>query len=267
LRRGTPANAVSGIETAWAPPLRGRMVGHSWSQGRRRAPTLGWWLEFLRHSLRRFADGLASFLQALRARPELLLFGALLAVCNWPVLIGSACGSLVFRPAAVEAGEWWRLFTHPWVHVTWYHLLLDGVAFLMLYESLAERSLSRRLTYVFAAGAGGLLISWWAAPAIGSHGLCGLSGIAHGLMAVSAIEMMAGHSLRSPPARFGRFTFLLVVGKAMVEAISGRMFFTFLHFGLMGDPVAVSHAGGVLGGLLAMLWLGRRSRPALRRND
>ena len=197
----------------------------------------------------------------------MLLFGALLAVCNWPVLIGSACGSLVFRPAAVEAGEWWRLFTHPWVHVTWYHLLLDGVAFLMLYESLAERSLSRRLTYVFAAGAGGLLISWWAAPAIGSHGLCGLSGIAHGLMAVSAIEMMAGHSLRSPPARFGRFTFLLVVGKAMVEAISGRMFFTFLHFGLMGDPVAVAHAGGVLGGLLAMLWLGRRSRPALRRND
>jgi len=185
------------------------------------------------------------------------VFAVLLALCNGPVLTGSASSALVFFPAAVQAGEWWRLFTHLWVHVTWYHLLLDGTAFLMLYQSLVERRLLRRISYVFASGAGGLLVSWWAAPAIGSSGLCGLSGVAHGLMAVSAIELMAGRSLASPAARLGLLTFVLVVGKAMVETISGRMFFTFLHFGLMGDPVAVSHAGGVLGGLLALLGTAR----------
>ena len=48
-------------------------------------------------------------------------------------------------------------------------------------------------------------------------------------------------------------TFLVVVGKAAFEALTGRMFFAFLSFGMLGDPVAVSHAGGIIGGLTALL--------------
>jgi rhomboid family GlyGly-CTERM serine protease len=191
-------------------------------------------------------------------RPELLVFLALLAVLNAPVLTGSCCHSMVFLPQAVKHGEWWRLFSHPFVHVTWYHLLLDGTAFLVLYHSLLEASIVRRLLYVFGAGAGGLLGSWATVPAISTTGLCGLSGIAHGLMAVSALELVASQPPGSTERRIGLLGFILVVGKAAVEAMSGRMFFTFLHFGLMGDPVAVSHAGGILGGLLAMLLLRKR---------
>ena len=164
---------------------------------------------------------------------------------------------MVFLPQAVQGGEWWRLFTHPFVHVTWYHLLLDGVAFLALYHSLVEASLFRRLLYVLGAGAGSLLVSWATAPGISTGGLCGFSGIAHGLMAVSALELVAGQPPGSTERRIGQISFVLVVGKAAVEALSGRMFFTFLHFGLMGDPVAVSHAGGIAGSLLVMLLLRR----------
>ena len=188
-------------------------------------------------------------------RPELLLFVALLAIFNAPVLAGCCFHSMVFLPQAVQSGEWWRLFTHPFVHVTWYHLLLDGVAFLALYQSLVEATLCRRLLYVLGAGAGSLLFSWAAAPGISTSGLCGFSGIAHGLMAVSALEMVASRPAGSTERRIGQISFVLVVGKAALEALSGRMFFTFLHFGLMGDPVAVSHAGGIVGGLLVMLLL------------
>jgi hypothetical protein len=66
----------------------------------------------------------------------------------------------------------------------------------------------------------------------------------------------------STECHIGWIGFVLVVGKAALEALSGRMFFTFLHLGLMGDPVAVSHAGGVIGGLLAIL-LVRPSRSAV----
>jgi rhomboid family GlyGly-CTERM serine protease len=193
--------------------------------------------------------------QALMRRPELLLFLALLAVFSGPVLAGSCSYSMRFLPQAVQRGEWWRLFTHPFVHVTWYHLLLDSAAFLLLYHSLAQTSLIRRLVYVFAAGAGSLLSSWASAPGILTTGLCGLSGIAHGLMAVSALELVASQPPGSTERRIALATLVLVVGKAAVEALSGRMFFAFLHFGLMGEPVAVSHAGGVLGGLVAMLML------------
>jgi rhomboid family GlyGly-CTERM serine protease len=185
----------------------------------------------------------------------MLGFLALLAVFNLPVLTGSWCHSMVFLPGAVESGEWWRLFTHPFVHVSWYHLLLDGSAFLAVYHSLVEGSFFRRLGYVFAAGAGSLLVSWAVAPGIAISGLCGLSGIAHGLTAVSALEAVIGQATGSTERRIGLTFFTLVVGKAAMEALSGRMFFTFLHFGLMGEPVAVSHAGGVIGGLLAMLVL------------
>lgn len=110
----------------------------------------------------------------------------------------------------------------------------------------------RRLSYVVAAGAGSLLVPCLASAGILTHGLCGLSGIAHGLMAVSALEMIGQRGPGSPERHAGLVCFLLVVGKASVEALSGRMFFAFLHFGLMGEPVAVSHAGGIIGGLIAV---------------
>jgi rhomboid family GlyGly-CTERM serine protease len=196
------------------------------------------------------------------ARPEMLVFACLILVFSGSVLFGSFWQSMMFQPAAVMGGEWWRLFTHPFVHITWYHLLLDASAFFLLYNSLLEVKLMRRLAYVFASAAGSLLLSWMTAPAISTGGLCGLSGIAHGLMAVSAVEMMANQPRHSPEWRVGAFTFALVVGKAAFEAISGKILFGFLYFGMVGNPVAVSHAGGIVGGLLAMLLLQFTSRAS-----
>jgi len=133
--------------------------------------------------------------------------------------------------------------------------LLDASAFFLLYNSLLEPCVVRRLTFVFGGATGSLLLSWLAAPAISTHGLCGLSGIAHGLMAVSAVEMLAGQPRHSSGWNIGLLTFGAVVGKAVYEAVSGHVLFGFLHFGLMGNPVAVAHAGGVAGGCLAMLLL------------
>jgi len=202
----------------------------------------------------------ASIRLALCRRPELLLFVALLALFNLPVLAGSCWRSMMFQPGAVQSGEWWRLFTHPFVHVTWYHLLLDGTTFLALYHSLIEPFAVRRLLYVLAAGAGSVFLSWATAPGMSTSGLCGVSGIAHGLMAVSALEMVSGQPHGSAERRIGYISFLLVIGKAAVEALTGRMLFTFMYFGLVGDPVAVSHAAGVIGGLLPLLLLKRARR-------
>jgi len=170
-------------------------------------------------------------------------------VLNFPVVFGGCWQSLMFQSDAVGHGQWWRLFTHPFVHVTWYHLLLDGTAFFTLYLSLLETSRVRRLTCVLAAAASSLALSWLFSANI-VQGLCGLSGIAHGLMAVSAVEMITDKSSDRATRRVGWFSFIIVVIKAAFEAITGKMFFGFLDFGLLGDPVAVSHAGGIIGGLL-----------------
>jgi rhomboid family GlyGly-CTERM serine protease len=178
----------------------------------------------------------------------------LIAFFNVPLLLGSFQHTLIFVPGAAWDCEWWRLFTHPFVHATWYHLLLDGAAFLLFYGGLMEPSIWRRLAFVAAASLGSVAVAC-AASDVALNGLCGLSGVAHGLMAVSALEMIT--TPRASTRRLGWLCYVLVVGKAAIEAVQGKMFFTWLHFGLMGEPVAASHAGGILGSLtLALLFKG-----------
>jgi rhomboid family GlyGly-CTERM serine protease len=187
-------------------------------------------------------------------RPEIFLFVAVLLVFNAPVFAGSVWTSLVFEHGPVLNGEWWRVLTHPLVHVSWYHLFLDTAAFLTLYASLIEPSFFRRMGYIIGAVIGSLLFSL-ATFTASDQTLCGLSGIAHGLMAISALEMIKDDSSDPATRPIGWLSLALVVGKAIFEAITGKMFLEFLHFGLLGHPVAISHLGGIVGSVIAWWWL------------
>jgi len=182
-----------------------------------------------------------------RCRLELLLFTVLLLIVNAPLADGEWRRHFIFLPDRVVAGEWWRVFTHPLVHVSWYHLLLDGAAFLMLYAELRHWSTRGRLMAVSASAAGSLA-SALLSPNVFSIGFCGLSGVAHGLMAVSALEMIRG--LDRWDRRVGWCALLAVVLKAGWEAARGHAALSFLHFGMMGVPITTCHAGGVVGGLI-----------------
>ena len=198
---------------------------------------------------------------AVAARPELIVFAGILLILNAPMLVGSCWSSMTFEKALVLEGEWWRLLTHPFVHVSWYHLLLDATAFLTLYASLLDKSFIRRSSYIIAGAAGSLIVSCTAFTRP-DQSLCGLSGIAHGLMAVSALEMITQSSADSATRRVGWFSFMLCVGKAAFEAITGKMFFQFLQFGLLGEPVAISHAGGIVGSITVWMWFKTQRRSA-----
>jgi len=179
-------------------------------------------------------------------RNELWLLAALIALANLPLLTGGPSSALLFVPARVAAGEWWRIVTGFFVHVSGYHLLLDASAFLLLLESLRQFTRTRRMLTVAACAAGSLMVSL---PVIGADGtLCGLSGIAHGLLAVLALHMAeeSDQTLR----RAGFAGFVIVVAKCICEAVSGGVLFANLHLGNVAAPVAVCHAGGVLGGVI-----------------
>ncbi len=184
--------------------------------------------------------------EAVARRSELWVAAAVILLLNWPLFFGGHTDSLAFLPSAIAAGQWWRLLTHPFVHVSWYHLLLDGVAFLVLYNGLRLTTRAERVAVVVASAAGSIIVAWLACPAITTLGLRGLSGIAHGLMAITAIEMIQTRADRN----IGIITLAIVVMKSAIEAFTGTAVFTGLHFGLLGTPVAVCHAGGVLGGLV-----------------
>jgi len=190
-------------------------------------------------------------------RVELWAFAVLIGLLNLPLFTGGFPTMFNFLPDAVSAGEWWRVITHPFVHVSFYHLLLDASVFFLLYAELRDKAWFERFTLLLSAGAGSLLVSLWAGPTIQTRGLCGFSGIAHGLAAVSALEMMRGAKDKTL-WRVGLASLLLVVAKSLVEAVTGHIAIQWLHFGQLGFPIAACHAGGVLGALLA--WLGVSSR-------
>ena len=183
---------------------------------------------------------------------EMGCFVILLALINLPLLTGGFSSSFAFHPDLVRQGEWWRLATHPFAHVTWYHLLLDSAAFLLAYAELGSRRGFGRLGLVIAAGAGSLLVAWGISPLVATNGLCGLSGIAHGLTAVVGLEMLRKESDTGLRVA-GLLCFLSVVAKCLIEAVTGNVLFASWHLASLGTPIAVSHAGGVLGALAA-LW-------------
>jgi rhomboid family GlyGly-CTERM serine protease len=198
--------------------------------------------------------------------PEFLAFGIALAVLNFPLLKGDVFHGAVFHPASVHAGEWWRVVTHPFVHLSWYHLLLDAGAFLLLYGGLDEPSRSKRMLYITGCGLGSLTLSAWTAPVLHTQGLCGLSGVAHGLMAVSALESIWSGSGNRKLYLTGLVTLAIVVIKSIIEVMRGRMVFEFLHFGMMGVPVPECHLGGVLSGVVVFfLCLPPSKRVELKR--
>jgi rhomboid family GlyGly-CTERM serine protease len=186
-------------------------------------------------------------------RPEIWAFTLALLVVNGSLFAGRVCSAFVFSPDQVGAGEWWRAVTFPLVHVSLYHLLLDASAFLMLYQGLQEPSTKRRILYVLACAAGSLGFSLLTSRLGG--GLCGLSGIAHGLMAVTGLELMCStdRALRNT----GLICFALTLIKSLFEAATGQIAFSFLHLGSVGIPVAACHLGGVIGGGSAFLFFRR----------
>lgn len=188
-------------------------------------------------------------------RPETWAFALALLLVNLTLIGGRVCEPLIYSPTQTVAGEWWRIITYPLVHVSWYHLLLDAGAFLFLYHGLQTASFGKRILYIAGCTIGTLIVS------ISEESLCGLSGIAHGLMAISGLEMMERKDSGSKSA--GAICFGLVVLKSIYEALSGHVAFGFLHFGTIGEAVAICHAGGIIGGVLVYA-LFRKQNQLLR---
>lgn len=181
--------------------------------------------------------------------PEIWGFIFALTAANLHIFTGNFSISLIFLPDAVTAGEWHRIFTHPFVHISWYHMLLDAGAFFLLYTGMEEKRIWVKLLYSAVCGGFSLLFAVWFSPLTRTLGLCGLSGIAHGLMAVSALEMMQNKE----SFKAGLVSLLAVTGKSIYEIISGKVLFSFLQLGMCGIPVASCHTGGVAGGIIIFL--------------
>lgn len=191
---------------------------------------------------------------------EIIVLAVLILAANLWLASGVFPEGLIYEPGQVLQGQWWRLVTHPFVHVSGYHLLLDGAAFLLLYGQLAERRLAKRLGYLAGIQAAVLSAVTLSLPHVQAVGYCGLSGLAHGLMAVWCLERMRTDGTERLPA-LGLFVCL--VGKSIYEVTAGQVIFASTHLGDVGVPVVAAHLGGVIGAVVMYTVLHLR-KPLVR---
>ena len=178
---------------------------------------------------------------------EWLLFGGLLVATNAGLVSGTPKVDWTLVPSAVHQGQWWRLVLHPWVHVSAYHLLLDASAFLCLFFMLDRTRSGERWGILAAAWAGQLLAVWWGEPRLEALGLCGLSGIGHGLFAAVCVQWRRQPDLRTA----GTVLLLGLIAKTIWETLTGQVLLSAWHAGPVGNPLTLCHAGGVLAGVAA----------------
>jgi rhomboid family GlyGly-CTERM serine protease len=179
-------------------------------------------------------------------RAEWIAIAVLLLGCNWHLAQNVFPGALALLPEKIMAGELWRWLTHAFAHLSWYHLCVDASAFLLLYPMLGDWPMKKRLAATITAIMGSAIAAL-ADPRLSEIGLCGLSGCAHGLMALVALDGLQSSDIRH--RRLASFALAGVVFKCVVEAATGGALFANWHLGAVGVPIVACHAGGVIGAL------------------
>ncbi len=183
-------------------------------------------------------------------RLEIILFAVLLVALNAPLFVGSFSEGLIYLPEKVAQGQFYRLLTHPFVHISVYHLVLDGAAFLILYSQLQAKSVIRRMVYLLGIHAAVVVGVTASLGHINAIGYCGISGVAHGLMAIWCMERIFSIKTTSEQKTeqwIAGVILLGLVAKCIYEVTVGHVIFESMHLGDVGVPVVASHLAGVVG--------------------
>ncbi len=186
----------------------------------------------------------------LARRLELSFWLLLLIVCNHSLWNGQVAEQFIFVPDLVKGGEWSRTFLSTFTHVSKYHLLLDATAFLLLWNGLEEKRFWGRWVYFVGCWAGSIIVPLALSTQVYERGICGLSGVAHGLFAITALEMLFYRETKEART-VGRYLFVAVLAKVFWELIPGANLMSRLHLGDVGVPIVTSHLGGIVGGCIA----------------
>lgn len=174
---------------------------------------------------------------------------AILAVALW-ALGDEATELLAYQRDAILQGQWWRLVTAHWIHLSGQHLAMNlgalAVVWLLFGKSLTS------WIWLFVAGCsalGSTLSLLFLHPEVDWY--VGLSGLLHGLLVAAAML-----SLRSTPS-LAWLVLAFICAKLIAEASSGT---GLLIEAFIGGPVlTIAHLYGAgWGGVAAVtLWIGR----------
>lgn len=157
--------------------------------------------------------------------------------------------ALRYERVAIAHGQWWRLFSGHWVHLSAQHLLADAAGLVLLWALYARELSPGAWLWVLACATAAIDAGlWWGEP--GVQWYVGISGLLHGAWAAGA----AAAALRGQ--RQGWIMLAALAAKLAFEQRAGASLL------LAGFPVVtMAHVYGAIGGLLAVAALALARKP------
>lgn len=157
---------------------------------------------------------------------------------------------LIFHRQNLIAGEWWRIFSGHFVHLSWQHLLMN-IAGLWLIIWLAKNRLTTA-EWLITLLLSSLFISLALLFFSNIDWYVGFSGVLHGFLTLTACRLIAGKEFE------GWFLLLFVVTKIGWEQWQGAS--PELKQIIGGNVIIDAHLYGAVAGILITLLLSQFKR-------
>lgn len=158
--------------------------------------------------------------------------------------------ALRYDRGALAGGEWWRLLTAHVVHLSFEHAVLNMLGLVLMWALFAREYTPRGWLLILASTVIAIDLGLWLGDST-VQWYVGSSGVLHGVLAAGTLAYLR----RRDP--LGWILALFMVGKLIYEQWVGA-----LPLVTGGASVVVdAHLYGVLGGLVAALFLMPRREP------
>lgn len=213
------------------------------------------------HVHRMLSHAYRKFSSLLYTKSDIVFFGICIIILNVHLLGWFSIEPLLLSSQSFHKGMWWQFITHPFTHVSWYHLVIDAAAFICVYAGMKERRMSIRIIYFLACAAGSVIAVFMSASFY-NYGYCGLSGVGHGILAINALELLVSQEKAERTA--GKVAVGILLVKSAVEVFTGVPLFASLHIGDIGIALVESHIGGIAAGIIIWIVIHNIRRHRLR---
>jgi len=158
--------------------------------------------------------------------------------------------ALRYDRGALASGEWWRLVTAHLVHLSFEHAVLNVLGLVLIWALFAREYTPRGWLLILASTVIAIDVGLWLGDST-VQWYVGSSGVLHGVLAAGTLAYLRRRD------RLGWILALFMVGKLLYEQWVGA-----LPLVTGGASVVVdAHLYGVLGGLMAALFLRPRREP------